>query len=363
MQHHISFCTVCMNRTVHLKQTLERNILDNTGYGNLEFVLLDYNSRDDLYEWVQSELQHYIDAGLLVYYRTTEPPFFHMSHSKNMAFRLAAGDILCSIDADNYTGSGFAEYINDTFNTDSDIFMMPPRVGVNKKWWDVQGRVCVKKEDFYTLRGYDEKVMDYGYEDKDFKTRLEAHGHKRKIIGDPVFLNAIKHDDSLRIADGFSSKNTKDLFISGGDTPLTQIIYLQENNAFEIFYVTGDSLISEKLSDCILQPKKRYTGYFRQDGDKLRLYKENGILLLTLQYKGKDQLVTDEHQDFNRVTSDLLKENFLLKRAIYVGKKIFSDNKAKGNGVNDRGFGQGTVYRNFSEQPILLGETLTAGRV
>jgi GT2 family glycosyltransferase len=361
MQNRISFCTVCMNRTIHLKETLKRNILDNAGYNNMEFVILDYGSRDDLYDWAQSALQQEISGGLVVYFRTKDPRFFHMSHSKNMAFRLASGDILCSIDADNFTGPGFAAYINDTFNNDPDIFLQPPRIGTNKKWWDVQGRICVKREDFYTLKGYDEKVMDYGYEDQDFKCRLEAYGRKSVVIKEPTFLHAITHDDSMRIADGFSTKKTKDVLISAVADELTEIIYLEENNAFEIFYVSSDSLVSGKLGDCVLHPRKRYAGVYRQEGPTLQLYKENGLLFQTLVYQSNDQLLSDEQRVFNRISSSLLRENFLLKRAIYVGKKILSYNKNKGGIVNETGFGQGNVYQNFSNVMIHLGEEIAAG--
>ncbi|HEY9259088.1 glycosyltransferase family A protein [Chitinophaga sp.] len=363
MQNRISCCTVCMNRTIHLKQTLKRNIHDNAGYHNIEFVILDYGSRDDLYDWVQTELQQEIDTGLVVYFRTTDPQFFHMSHSKNMAFRLATGDILCSIDADNFIGPGFAEYVNEQFNKDPDIFLMPPRIGTHKKYWDVQGRICVKRDDFYKLRGYDEKVMDYGYEDQDFKGRLEVYGRKSVVIKNPEFLDAITHDDSMRIADGFSTKKTKEVLISVASDELTEIIYLEENNVFETFYVPNDSLASGKLNDCVLHPKKRYAGAYRHDGQAIQLYKENGTLFQTLMYKSKDQLISDDHRHFNRINSDLLRENFLLKRAIYVGKRIFSQNKIKGGMINENGFGQGTVYQNFSAIKIHLGEEVTAGRI
>ncbi|MFD2148711.1 glycosyltransferase family 2 protein [Mucilaginibacter antarcticus] len=69
----ISFCTTCMNRLSHLKQTLKRNILDNEDYPNLEFILLDYNSTDGLKEYVRSELHTFITSKKLVYYRTEEP--------------------------------------------------------------------------------------------------------------------------------------------------------------------------------------------------------------------------------------------------------------------------------------------------
>lgn len=340
MKHSISFCTVCMNRTMHLKETLRRNILDNIAYEHVEFVLLDYGSRDDLYDWAHKELGPYIAAGRLSYFSTKEPDFFHMSHSKNMALRLATGDILCSVDADNYTGSGFALYVNEAFNREANIFMAPPRIGAEKKWWDVQGRVCVRREDFYALRGYDEKVMDYGYEDQDFKNRLSVMGRRKVVIRDKAFLHAITHGDNLRIAEGFSARKARDLFISADRTV---IIYLQDDQVFERYY----------LNTC-QDLKQRYAGTYLSNGKELRCYKENGDELLKLVYKTNDHLASDGQPDFYRVSSPLLRDNFLLKRAIYMGKKIFSYNQENGNPVNCTGFGQGTVYKNFTTQRLNL---------
>ena len=101
MDYKISFCTVCMNRLYHLKQTLPRSIKDNMDYPNVEFVLLDYNSEDGLENWVNTEMSDYIDSGVLVYYKTEEPEHFHRSHSRNVMFKLASGDILINLDADH----------------------------------------------------------------------------------------------------------------------------------------------------------------------------------------------------------------------------------------------------------------------
>ncbi|HEX6426988.1 MAG TPA: glycosyltransferase, partial [Niastella sp.] len=110
----ISFCIVCMNRLHHLQQTFLRNIHDNDDYPNLEIVLLDYNSQDGMELWVNENLREFIAAGRVTYYKTFEPQVFSHSHSKNLAFRLASGDIVCNINADHFTGKGFGHYVNET---------------------------------------------------------------------------------------------------------------------------------------------------------------------------------------------------------------------------------------------------------
>ena len=56
-----------MNRLEHLKVTLPKNIIDNIGYDNIEFVIVDYNSKDGLQSWINSNLKKYVDSGILVY--------------------------------------------------------------------------------------------------------------------------------------------------------------------------------------------------------------------------------------------------------------------------------------------------------
>lgn len=353
LQHKISCCTVCMNRTMHLKETLLRNIQDNAGYSPLEFVLLNYGSSDDLHEWVQNTLGSHITSGRLVYFYNPEPTYFHMSHAKNMAFRLASGDILCSVDADNYTGAGFTAYVNRAFNEEPSGFLSPAGIGPGKKWWDVQGRICVRREDFHTLRGYDERVMDYGYEDQDFKGRLIALGRKKVIIRDPAYLQAIHHDDTLRIASGFTTSKIRDLLVGHYCEQTSEVICLQNDFTFERFFVDRD-LLHYESTQADLHPKRRYAGTYQVGDNDIRLYRENGAAYLQLTPQDEDTLLTKDNRLFHRVTSPALLNNFLLQRAIYLGRQVFFRNRKRPAGVNPEGYGRGKVYRNFSSETLLL---------
>jgi hypothetical protein len=51
---------------------------------------------------------------------------FKWLRAKNIAHQIATGDIVCNLDADNYTGKDFAFYINLTCNQSMDI------IGVQK---------------------------------------------------------------------------------------------------------------------------------------------------------------------------------------------------------------------------------------
>ena len=141
----LSFCTVAMNRLHHIRQTLPVNMRQNNS-DSIQFVLLDYNSTDGLEEYIKSMFITEIKNGRLVYYKNKEATYFDRSHSRNMIFCLADGEILCNLDADNYAGPGFGEYILSLFSSQSNICL----TGLRNKYniFDATGKLCVRKNDF-----------------------------------------------------------------------------------------------------------------------------------------------------------------------------------------------------------------------
>ncbi len=169
----ISIVTTCMNRMEDLKKTLPENMSSNRAYqGELEFVIIDYNSdHADLRQWVQEEYTVAMQSGLLSFYRTDEPQQYNMAHSRNIGFKVATGDIVCSVDADNYTNEGFAEYVNQLAN------QYPSKAFFAKGRKNLRGRLGFYKDEFINiLGGYDESLTGYGSEDHDLMHRAWGAG-------------------------------------------------------------------------------------------------------------------------------------------------------------------------------------------
>lgn len=168
--HKISVCTVSMNRLDQLKNTYLRNI-EECAYSNVEFVLLDYNSTDGLGDWVCHELGKYIDSGKLVYYRTMEPVWFDNCHARNVAWRLAEGDLITNLDTDHLLGNLFLPRINALANVISEnvIFVRSRR--------KIRGRIVISKNDFINrLKGFDEGLKGYSPWDRDIYNRALCLG-------------------------------------------------------------------------------------------------------------------------------------------------------------------------------------------
>lgn len=240
MLNKISFCTVSMNRLEHLKKTLEKNIIDNIDYPKIEFVVLDYNSKDKLETWIYKSFKKFLKSGVLKYYRTNQPQFFHRSHSRNLAFKLATGDIICNLDADNFTGKGFAFYIMHRFSLQKNIFLSSSALG------DSFGRVCVRRKHFYGIRGYDERMSGWGHEDNDLYERLKISGLEQIPIKELGFLKTIQHPISKRINNEKHVLNLKDVYINYEIPSKSQLLYLFKDKTLrkgEIIFDDLDGLL------------------------------------------------------------------------------------------------------------------------
>ncbi len=192
-QHTVSLCTACMGRAHDLIQTLAKNIADNADYPSVEFVLLDYNSRDGLGEWVAANMMEHIESGKLVYARTTEPAWFHMAHSRNVAFKLDSGEIVCNVDADNWTSPGFATYLNRLANE------CPERALFAKGRQLLRGRIGFYKSEWeHLLGGYDEDMEGYGHEDVDIADRAVLQGFRLMRFGGQ-FVTRIRTEKAMKV--------------------------------------------------------------------------------------------------------------------------------------------------------------------
>jgi hypothetical protein len=195
----VSFCTTCKDRLVHLQETLVRNLAWHQDDPDVEFVVLDYNSGDGLQGWIRRECGPLLESGRVAYFFNPEPAQFHASHAKNQAFRLARGTILCNLDADNFTGPGFAAYVRRQlreFDFLSGGVIDGKRV-VATNVRGVEGRNVVPRELFREFGGFDEDFSSWGYEDSNLSERMMAAGLSGRTI-DAGHLSCIDHGDELR---------------------------------------------------------------------------------------------------------------------------------------------------------------------
>ncbi len=354
----ISFCTVCRNRLHHLRKTLPQNISDNIDYPNIEFIVLDYNSSDGLADFIHEEMHEHIRSGKLVYYQNKEPRYFRRSHSRNMAFKLAAGDIICNLDADNFTGNGFAFYINDAFNKHKNFFLSATRSAK-----DILGRICIKREDFFRVKGFDENMNSYGFEDFDLINRLELLGLQKIDIINPAFLKAITHSDKERIAEEAARHELKLVLVNYINHYSSDIIFLFDKYFERATIINNHTMHAD---DCLTElhstQKAEYEfsiaqetwikGSWWQAGGQLQLMADDSQRGITC-LKQSGQIYNLEQypqQVYYAVTDDDMISEALFFHSQINNRIKMKENLLKKNYiVNSNLFGYGEVYKNFDE--------------
>jgi|GEM_PF-1070753 len=206
----LSFCTTCMGRLEHLKQTLPKNLHDNPEK-DVQFVVVNYGGDPEMESWIKRSFPDEIHEGRLKYVSYPAAEYFHMAHAKNMAHRLADGRIVCNLDADQFTGPGFASYIVSEMRDEKDEHGKPVKSNIYCRHDPVQmvqeapdkhsslGKIAVKKADFDAIRGYDESISGWGDDDRQLIARLTVQRGLRAHAIPMEFAHPIQHSDEVRL--------------------------------------------------------------------------------------------------------------------------------------------------------------------
>ncbi|MDR2147307.1 MAG: glycosyltransferase family 2 protein [Tannerella sp.] len=345
----IAFCITCMNRLHHLQQTLEKNIRDNYLPEDVEFVLLDYNSKDGLDEWIRQNMQTHIDTGILVYYKTLEPEYYFRSHSRNMAFRLANAGILCNLDADNFLGEGFASFTINEFAAHESVFYTS-----DESSHDTFGRICVKQNDFLLIKGYNESLQGYGYEDVDLFDRLIKNGLERKFFHNPEFYRSVIHSKAERISNEYMIKNMEQMYITYINPYSSGILLLYRDYTFH-HCILIDTPHLYRLPRFLIPDnytEERNEVTLQEDYLKGRWQdKDNEIILHqnrnTEAFPKNESRIYYQNCPYYRILDKELETELIILLNVamnrYSAQKQLRENQA----VNTDGFGKGCVFKNF----------------
>lgn len=197
-KYKISFCTSCTKRLHHIKETFLSNLKNNIDYEDVEFVLLNWNSQDGMDDWVQQNLGEYINDGVVKYLHTKQAPHFEMARTKNVTAKNASGEIVCWVDGDNFISENYAEYLNEKFNENENMILNNiVRVTKKREGKPNWGRIAIMKKYFMEVRGYDETFQGWGWEERDFKRRIQSHIGLSDVKFDKHDSNFIEHESTF----------------------------------------------------------------------------------------------------------------------------------------------------------------------
>jgi hypothetical protein len=271
-----------------------------------------------------------------------------------MAFRLATGDLICNVDADNFTGQGFASYLSSTFYLQKGIFLAAGRTST-----DTLGRICVNRSSFFEIRGYDESMTGYGFEDLDFVNRLQTIGLKRVEIDNPDFLTVVRHGDWERICNKPEAKLLDSILVRQIDHASSKVIFLLSNGNLHAGTVLENACLNASDPFNELTSITYPYEYSLQEGDwQDGVWRENATeLVLAFGEKRTTLLLTGcfEHylvcgQDkffIIRPGGNLVEEGLFFYSQLSNRGIMIRNAKPHGALVNPGSFGKGVVTRNF----------------
>ena len=167
----ISLCIVVMNRTDDLKRTLPVTIEMAKASPPVEIVILDYDSKDDLVDYLKN-----IDYPI-TYARSPNHKFFSISHSRNCAVKASSGDYIVIQDADIILKEGTIPTWRKLLDKYDPVWLIEEGRWIDDKHQGGRLLVCQRNE-FLRMGGYDERFNLCGPEDKDICMRLYRRGAK-----------------------------------------------------------------------------------------------------------------------------------------------------------------------------------------
>ena len=213
----ISLCIPVHARMYDLKKIMPHLIEVAKASPPVEIVILDYNSPDDLEEYIKT-----VESSAISYIKYNGRDYYHMAHARNLSVRCATGEYIMITSADIYPDGMFLDKARQMIN-DGCIWMHASQY---------TGVIVCEREEFISAGGYDERFEFYGPEDTELDARLKRRGGKFGFLPNGL-LHVIKTPNSEKV------KNYR-LPLSKREMHQRMKLIYEENNRAEIMVANQD---------------------------------------------------------------------------------------------------------------------------
>lgn len=374
MNIRISVCIICLSNEFTLQQTILKNIADNERSSEVEFVVVDCNPDDTFGSWIRNHAQAYIDAGLLIYYKLCNVQRCRYTTAKNIAMRLATGEVVCYVSAYDLMGAGFVEHVRHTFARDQEICLYSAPYTIhdpthNHPPGSIVGKLCVHKSNLLRVGGFDERMIKYANDDLDIINRLERSSVRKMEIFAPEFGKFLRHGigTGLSLRQGVADLSA--IYMKYSSPARTEVLYLYHDGHYE-----KGTLINNALDDyhgySSAYEKRPYRyryalegiGVRRRweddiNGNRIVLFQEPGNQeLYTLHACRYDKVVDRKDQSIYYVVEDpWITETLLLLNAVFYNGGILDQNQREEIvRVNSDAREKAALIRNFKSDDVVM---------
>lgn len=177
-----------------MKKTLPTWIDAANASPPVEIVVLDYNSPDDLQEYIKS----FPSVRCPKY---TGRNYYHMAHARNLSVLAAKGKYIVEMNVDSLLAISFISVVRGCIARNH-----PAYITIHGN----EGIKVLQKSDFIAAGGYDERFEFYSPEDKDLNDRLIRRGFTSVVL--PLhFAPIIRTPDKEKIKNYRLSLSKRDM--------------------------------------------------------------------------------------------------------------------------------------------------------
>lgn len=211
----ISLCIPVHNRAYDIKLVMPSLIKAANNSPPAEIAILDYNSTDDLYEYVQS-----LNDPNIIYRKYSGRSYYHMAHARNLSVLMSSGEYVSIMSADIYVTPNFITIIREKIASGC-IWIYGRHAGL----------IVIRRDEFIAAGGYDERFEFYGPEDKDLNDRLRRRG-----LTPCWFINVFSYNKT------FDEEKTKNYRLKLTKREMAEMMYIiyRENIANKILVANPD---------------------------------------------------------------------------------------------------------------------------
>lgn len=179
----VAIITTCKDRLHHLQRTLPAMVAQKPD----EVIVVDYDCPQHAGDWVEAHVPR------VQVVRNPGAHGFNLGRARNLGAAETSSQWLLFVDADVVIQPGLIETLRAGVETGAFYTPQP----ANSADAQLFGSLCCRTRDFVSVRGYDEMIEGWGFEDQDLRERLKLLG-LREIHYARELLDPIAHDDSER---------------------------------------------------------------------------------------------------------------------------------------------------------------------
>jgi len=182
----ISAVYCCMGREKNLRLSI-KSVLQFKEIS--EIIVLDYGSKIPVKQFFSKKIRLYrLDA-----------PYWHLTRAYNMAIQLSTNEVVIKLDCDYFLKSSF--FRKNLLQ--KNCFVSGDNI-INQ---NLSGFLMFYKKDFLSINGYNEKIVNYGYDDNDIRNRLISKNIKQLLLDHETVSHIYHGNDERKI-------NNKDKYLS-----------------------------------------------------------------------------------------------------------------------------------------------------